>query len=157
VQDHGRDLHPEQVYAALREAHQVREHLKNDTSDEATLRTLGVIFESPDSAQAVTKMSFCAFLVPHLSDYRTPGVAMRMVSALSSWEARDRIVIILLSSVCCVAPAYTLPVHPTQQTRMWIDMLRAGSRACLRYQFSWSVLQSSTVQEPPCLLARILV
>lgn len=64
MQENGRELRPEQVSAALREAHVVREHLKHDTSDDVSLKRLGEFLEQPDTAGAIAKMVFRAFSPP---------------------------------------------------------------------------------------------
>lgn len=64
MQENGRDLRPEIVSSALREAHIIREHLKHDTSDDVSLRRLGEFFEQPDTAGAIAKMVFRALSRP---------------------------------------------------------------------------------------------
>lgn len=61
MQENGRELRPEIVSSALREAHIIREHLKHDTSDDVSLRRLGEFFEQEDTAGAMAKMAFRAF------------------------------------------------------------------------------------------------
>jgi hypothetical protein len=63
LQVNGRELRPEHVSAALREAHVVREHLKHDSSDDTSLKRLGEFFEQQDTAGAIVKMAFRAFLL----------------------------------------------------------------------------------------------
>lgn len=46
---------------ALREAHQVRDYLKNDTADAESVTALGAIFEEDGIAEAVGKMYFGMF------------------------------------------------------------------------------------------------
>lgn len=62
LQASGRIFSSENVTLALREAHQVRDYLKNDTAEEESVTTLGGFFEEEGIAAAVGKMHFGSIL-----------------------------------------------------------------------------------------------
>ena len=74
----GRNFSSENVTLALREAHQVRDYLKNDTADEERVTSLGAIFEEESIAPAISKMYFGSFPASLVTYVRLAHVAVRM-------------------------------------------------------------------------------